>query len=73
MRRVSSWGEAMHGIKKPHINDPKRWRRQAEKARVLAEQMNDETSKKIMLRIADGYVELAARAAIRAKDETKGS
>ena len=42
----------MHGIKKSRFNDPKRWRRRAGKARVLAEQMNDETSKKIMLRTA---------------------
>jgi len=63
----------MHGIKKSRFNDPKRWRRRAGKARVLAEQMNDETSKKIMLRIADDYIELAVRAAIRAADETKGS
>ena len=63
----------MHGIKKSNFNDPKRWRRRAQKARVLAEQMNDETSKKIMLRIADDYIELAVRAAIRAADETKGS
>ena len=64
--------DAMHGIKKPHFNDPKRWRRRAEEARVLAEKMNDETSKKILLRIADDYIELAVRAAIRAAEETKG-
>ena len=71
MRRLR-WAEAMHGTKKSNFNDPKRWRRRAQKARVLAEQMNDETSKKIMLRIADDYIELAVRAAIRAADETKG-
>jgi hypothetical protein len=64
----------MHGIKKSHFNDPKRWRRRAQKARDLAERMNDETSKKLMLRIADDYDEIAVRAAaIRATDETKGS
>ena len=63
----------MHGIKKSNFNDPKRWRRRAQKARVLAEQMKDETSKKLMLRIADDYDEIAIRAAERTKDETKGS
>ena len=63
----------MHGIKKSNFNDPKRWRRRAQKARVLAEQMKDETSKKLMLRIADDYDEIAVRAEILAEDETKGS
>ena len=71
--RPTEMAEAMHGIKKSHFNDPKRWRRRAQKARDLAERMNDETSKKLMLRIADDYDEIAVRAAIRATDETKGS
>jgi hypothetical protein len=65
--------EAMHGVKKAHINDPKRWRRRAQKARLLAERMNDEKSKKLMLRIADDYDEIAVRAAELADDERKGS
>jgi hypothetical protein len=49
----------------PHFNDPEHWRQRAEEARVLAEQMNDETSKQMMLRIADDYDKLAVRAAMR--------
>jgi hypothetical protein len=49
----------------PHFNDPEHWRRRAEESRVLAEQMNDETSKHMMLRIADDYDRLAVRAAMR--------
>jgi hypothetical protein len=37
----------------PHFNDPEHWHRRAEESRVMAEQMSDETAKKIMLRIAD--------------------
>ena len=48
-----------------HFNDPEL------EARVLAEQMRDETTKKLMLGIADDYDELAVRAAKRS--ETKGS
>jgi hypothetical protein len=57
----------------PHFNDPERWHQRAEEARVLAEQMRDETTKKLMLRIADDYDDLAVGAAIRSIDETKGS
>jgi len=49
----------------PHFNDPEHWQRRAEESRVLAEQMNDETAQKIMLRIADDYEKLAARATAR--------
>ena len=57
----------------PHFNDSEHWHQRAEEARVLAEQTGNERTKKLMLRIADDYVELAVRAAIRATDETKGS
>jgi hypothetical protein len=52
-----------------YINDPAHWRQRAEEARILAEQMNDEKSKQMMLRIADDYDRLAQRA----KDRAKGS
>jgi HEPN domain-containing protein len=57
-----------------HLNDPEHWRQRAKESRAPDEQMSDERAKKIMLRIADDYVELAVRAAaIRAIDEKKGS
>ena len=36
----------------------------------MAEQMSDKTTREMMLRIADDYDDLAARAAIRSIDET---
>jgi hypothetical protein len=56
----------------PYFNDPEHWRRRAEESRVLAEQMNDETSKQMMLRIADDYDRLAIRAARRLYNMTLG-
>src|SRR5262252_5909839 len=49
----------------PHFNDPQHWCQRAEEARVLAEQMSDETAKGMMLRIAEDYDKLAARASVR--------
>ena len=57
----------------PHLNDPEHWRQRAEESRVLAQQMSDETSKKMMLKIADDYEKLAARAVARLIGETKRS
>ena len=50
----------------PFINDPEHWRKRAEEARTLAEQMQDPQSKQAMLRIAADYERLVERAARRA-------
>ena len=54
---------SMPGV--PLFNDPEHWRRRAEEARALAEQMASEQHKKMMLKIADDYDKLATRAAAR--------
>jgi hypothetical protein len=57
----------------PHFNDPEYWHKRAEEARVLAERMSNQRTKKMMLKVADDYDQLAVRAAIRSIGETKGS
>jgi hypothetical protein len=55
----------------PHFNDPEHWHQRADEVRVLAEQMNTERTKKMMLKIADEYDELAVRAAIRSETKVR--
>ena len=49
------------------LNDPEHWRKRADEARSLANDMKDEISKQMMLQIADDYERLAKRAEARAK------
>jgi hypothetical protein len=49
------------------INDPEHWRNHAERARSLADQINDQAFKQMMLRTAADYDRLAERAALRAQ------
>jgi hypothetical protein len=58
-------------VAKVPINDPKHWRERAEEARVHAEQVTDDEPKKMMLRIADDYEELAGRAERRLAAKTQ--
>ena len=54
-----------------HFNGSEQWHQRAEEARVLAEQTSNERTKKLMLRIADDYDDLAVNAATRSIGETK--
>ena len=51
------------------FNDPKYWRRRAEEARMLAEQMSGELAKQTMLTVAADCESFAVRAATRHFDE----
>jgi hypothetical protein len=51
----------------PSFDDPQHWRKRAEKARTIADQMNDPRAKASMLLIAEDCDHLAERAAARAK------
>lgn len=51
--------------------DPDHWRQRAREMRALAEQMNNETSREIMLRIAEDYEKLAHRALQRSDSPPK--
>jgi hypothetical protein len=54
---------------RPLIHDAEHWRKRAEESRTLADRMTDLESRRVMLEIAKSYDELAARAAVRNKDE----
>jgi hypothetical protein len=48
-------------VAKVSINDPKHWRERAEGARTVADELIDSEARRMMLRIAEDYEELARR------------
>ena len=48
-----------------YVDDPQRWRDRAEEARVQAEQMSTEDTRRMMLQVADDYDHMAERAVKR--------
>ena len=67
-RRLRQQRQQQQQQPKIPINDPKPWRERAEEARAVADAMTDEKSRKMMLRIAGDYEELARRAELRLKE-----
>jgi hypothetical protein len=53
------------------IDLPEHWRARAEESRVLAEQLSDPETRRMMLGIAQSYERLAERAAERLKHENR--
>ena len=51
----------------PLFYDPEHWRKRADEARSLADDMKDEISKQMMLQIADDYEHRAKHAEQRTK------
>jgi len=54
-----------------YINDPGHWRDRAEEMRALAHDVQDEAARQTMLRLAQDYDRLAARAEQRSDGSTR--
>jgi hypothetical protein len=54
-----------------YINDPGHWRDRAEEMRALAQDVQDEAARQTMLRLAQDYDRLAARAEQRSDGSTR--
>ena len=55
------------------INDPQYWRRRAEEARTLAEELTDPDAKRKMLKIAETYEQLSVRALQRLRHHSSAT
>jgi len=55
-----------------NVDDPAHWRGRAEEARTLADEMSDEISRQLMLKVAEDYERLARHAEQRARHRSKG-
>ena len=74
INRVKAWRRSASDLQRSResnfvpaslINDPEHWRKRADEARNLADDMKDEISKQMMLQIAAEYGHLARRARAR--------
>jgi predicted Rossmann-fold nucleotide-binding protein len=59
------------GFVRVPINDPKHWRKRAEQARALADELTDAEAKRRMLKLVGDYEELAKRAEKRLRETQK--
>ena len=75
-KRVKAWRRSASDLRRPRednfvpasfISDPQHWRKRADEAHSLADDMRDEISKRMMLQIANDYEHLARCAKQRAK------
>ena len=75
-KRVKAWRRSASDLRRPRednfvpasfISDPQHWRKRADEAHSLADDMRDEISKRMMLQIANDYEHLAKCAKQRAK------
>lgn len=55
-----------------YIDNPQRWRDRAEEARIQADQMSDDDTRLMMLRVAQGYDRMAQRAEERIAEGCAG-
>jgi len=55
------------------INDPEYWRRRAEEARTLADEMTNLEAKRKMLKIAEDYEKLSIRAVQRLRHHSSAT
>ena len=60
--RAAPFVETSNMMLASFINDPEHWLQRAEQMRILADEINDEQAKETVLRIANDYGRLVARA-----------